>query len=259
MDPHTFLQNDLGGGWSSTSNKILDLTNSLEASVLFGELCNQYSYYKKHEQLLDDMFFCTHAQLESKLKKSAHVWRKAIRVLEKYNLISMVPRKDPARGSTLNYFKIHMDTLRSLGEKVTEPRQKSKRPRMNKVHEAHVKSTGPLVEKVHEASLKKCTQIITESTIPHSTISESTISDTTIPHKKIAEKYSEFTGNNITAENFQDFILANKFITGNKLSEYSNRHQAIYVIPNNLSADEKQLLFEPLRNEVQDYLKKYEI
>jgi hypothetical protein len=241
MDPHDLLQKRLGG-WFASSYEILELTNSLEAASLFGELCNQYSYYKKHDLLSYGMFFCTYAQLESKLKISAHKIRKAIKVLEKYNLISVDMRKDPTRGSSLNYFKIHTETMNNLIKKVKEPHQKSKHGLVKKVHGVPVKSSGGHIKKVHA-----------NNNILNNNISSITeLTKTNI--NKIAEKYYAI---NLTWNNFEDKINSNNLIDSSAKSKFLNSYQSIKL--SKIEEDTKGIQFTELCDKVRNYLKNLEL
>lgn len=90
-----------------TVNKDLIKTLGLEEAVLFGELCSEYDYWEKQEQLKDGYFFSTIENIENNTTLSEHKQRKALEKLKKLNIIETKVMGIPAK----RYIKINEEQV----------------------------------------------------------------------------------------------------------------------------------------------------
>ena len=89
-------------------NKCLSRLYGLDAAVMVGELCAEYIYYNKNNQLTDDNgFYSTQANIEENTTLNEYAQRKALKILQDANIIKIKKQGLPAK----NYFYINTEKL----------------------------------------------------------------------------------------------------------------------------------------------------
>lgn len=89
-------------------NKRLSRLYGLDAAVMVGELCAEYIYYNKNNQLTDDNgFYSTQANIEENTTLNEYAQRKALKILQDANIIKIKKQGLPAK----NYFYINTEKL----------------------------------------------------------------------------------------------------------------------------------------------------
>lgn len=89
-------------------NKHLSRLYGLDAAVMVGELCAEYIYYNKNNQLTDDNgFYSTQANIEENTTLNEYAQRKALKILQDANIIKIKKQGLPAK----NYFYINTEKL----------------------------------------------------------------------------------------------------------------------------------------------------
>lgn len=101
------------------TNKILIKAVGLEASVVIGELCSEYTYWKERNQLSDgEWFFSTRENIEDNTGLSEYQQRKAINLLLKLQLIETkkmgMPYKTYYRLNEKNILNCYNQTQKKL-------------------------------------------------------------------------------------------------------------------------------------------------
>ena len=93
------------------TNKRLAKLFGLDAAVLLGELCSEYMYYNKYNNLTEDGgFYSTQDNIEYNTTLNSYAQRKALKVLQDNGIITVKKQGLPAR----NYFYINNDKLINL-------------------------------------------------------------------------------------------------------------------------------------------------
>lgn len=90
-----------------TVNKTLAREIGLEESIILGELCAEYEYWKNENRLENDMFYCSVSKLEENTTLSDRKQRRVIKHLEELGIIKTELKGLPAT----RYFKINEDVL----------------------------------------------------------------------------------------------------------------------------------------------------
>lgn len=94
-------------------NKVLIKELGVEAALLYGELCSEYNYFKTHKMLdADGAFYSTVENVEANIYMNDYSQRKALKLLEERNLLSISKRGLPPK----RYIKLNGDALSKLLE-----------------------------------------------------------------------------------------------------------------------------------------------
>ncbi len=91
-------------------NKGMAKILGINASILLGELCSEYEYWKSHGQLEDDYFYSTIDNIEENTTLSKNTQTTALNILKKKGLIETKVMGLPAK----RYFKINQKKLEEM-------------------------------------------------------------------------------------------------------------------------------------------------
>lgn len=93
-----------------TLNKNVIKAVGLEESLLLGELCSEYDYWIKREELQDGYFFSTVENIEENTTLNDYKQRKALKTLQQLKIVDVKVKGLPAK----RYFKINEEQLIKL-------------------------------------------------------------------------------------------------------------------------------------------------
>lgn len=94
-------------------NKVLIKELGVEAALLYGELCSEYNYFKLRRMLDEDgAFYSTVENVENNIYLNDYSQRKALRILEDKNLLTISKRGLPPK----RYIKLNGIALKKLLE-----------------------------------------------------------------------------------------------------------------------------------------------
>lgn len=91
-------------------NKGLAKTLGINTSIMLGELCSEYEYWKSQGQLEDEYFFSTVSNIEENTTLTRKLQDTAIKKLREHGIIETKIMGLPAR----RYFKINQEKLKDL-------------------------------------------------------------------------------------------------------------------------------------------------
>ena len=93
-----------------TLNKNVIKAVGLEEALLLGELCSEYDYWIKREELQDGYFFSTVENIEENTTLNDYKQRKALKTLQQLKIVDVKVKGLPAK----RYFKINEEQLIKL-------------------------------------------------------------------------------------------------------------------------------------------------
>ena len=93
-----------------TLNKNVIKVVGLEEALLLGELCSEYDYWIKREELQDGYFFSTVENIEENTTLNDYKQRKALKSLQQLKIVDVKVKGLPAK----RYFKINEEQLIKL-------------------------------------------------------------------------------------------------------------------------------------------------
>ena len=93
-----------------TLNKNVIKAVGLEEALLLGELCSEYDYWIKREELQDGYFFSTVENIEENTTLNDYKQRKALKSLQQLKIVDVKVKGLPAK----RYFKINEEQLIKL-------------------------------------------------------------------------------------------------------------------------------------------------
>ena len=93
-----------------TLNKNVIKSVGLEEALLLGELCSEYDYWIKREELQDGYFFSTVENIEENTTLNDYKQRKALKTLQQLKIVDVKVKGLPAK----RYFKINEEQLIKL-------------------------------------------------------------------------------------------------------------------------------------------------
>ena len=93
-----------------TLNKNVIKGVGLEEALLLGELCSEYDYWIKREELQDGYFFSTVENIEENTTLNDYKQRKALKTLQQLKIVDVKVKGLPAK----RYFKINEEQLLKL-------------------------------------------------------------------------------------------------------------------------------------------------
>lgn len=92
-------------------NKVLIKELGVEAALLYGELCSEYNYFHIHKMLeTDGAFYSTVENIEKNIYMNDYAQRKAFKILEERNLVTISKRGLPPK----RYIKLNGAELGKL-------------------------------------------------------------------------------------------------------------------------------------------------
>ena len=104
-------------------NKTLARKLGWDAAILIAELCSEYEYFSKTQQLTDDEFFyCTIPYIEEATGLSEYNQRKVIALLKEKGIVEVDLRQMPETDiRKMRYIKLHVEAIMDIFEEEVHP------------------------------------------------------------------------------------------------------------------------------------------